>query len=417
MIGTVVFLEPKGTVLEVVRAAKRRGYRVIALTSDESLLLDAPAPYKTAVPLIDATVKIESWENFKAIESLIEGLEGRGAIVGVYSGMDPCAVIAARLRKKYGLPTPDPETFDLVLDKHRLRNRLRELGLSQLQNVPGAVADTWKTWQFSGAGYFKPVRGFFSAYVKRCNGIDDLRSAQEEWSSGGASDPAYVRNYLRSQNEYHLEEAFDGELLSVEGFSRDGVFHSLGLLSRILYSKDPVVEMGSCFPYPHPLENKITDLVKRAHEQLGLLEGPTHTEVIVSQDGNVEIIDLNPRFVGADVLQSINYAYGIHIEEALLDFALGTKSSVCLNPQAFSCLQYFLPPVIDTLESVEFPSVSEVKFHTTFISPGTKIISTGRQLDYVGCYLTVMPSFQAAIERSRELRAEVRVNGRSEGVY
>lgn len=417
MSGTVVFLEPKGTVLEVVRAAKRRGYRVIALTSDESLLLHAPEPYKTVIPLIDATLKIDSWENFGAIENVVEGLEAQGAIAGVYFGMDPCAVVAARLRKKYGLPTPDPRTFDLVLDKHRLRNRLRELGLSQLQAIPGAVADTWESWQLSGAGYFKPVRGFFSAYVKRCNGLDDLKAAQGEWNSGSASDPAYVRNYLRSKNEYHLEEAFDGELLSVEGFSRDGEFHSLGLLSRILYSKDPVVEMGSCFPYPHPLEGKIIALVKRAHEQLGLLEGPTHTEVIVRRSGEVEIIDLNPRFVGADVLQSINFAYGIHIEEALLDFALGVKSTVRPSPKVFSCLQYFLSPVIDTLESVAFPSASEVKFHTTFIAPRTKIISTGRQLDYLGCYLTVMPSFQAAIDRSRELRTGVCVNGKAEGVY
>ena len=417
MIGTVVFLEPKGTILEVVRAAKGRGYRVVALISDESLLLQAPAPYKTAVPLIDLTVKVQSWQDIGAIEKVIEGLASQGPISGIYSGMDPCVVTSAILRKKYGLPTPDPETFDLVLDKHRLRTRLRELGLSQLKTIPGALADTWQTWQFPNAAYFKPVRGFFSAYVKRCTSLDDLREAQEEWRKGSPSDPSYVMNYLRSQNEYHLEEAFDGELLSVEAFSRGGVFFPLGLLSRILYSKNPIVEMGSCFPYPHPLEARIIDLVKRAHEELGLLEGPTHTEVIVSRDGEVEIIDLNPRFVGADVMQSINFAYGIRMEEALLDFALGVESKVSPKQQAFSCLQYFLPPVIDTLETVEFPTNPEVKFRATFIEPGTKIVSTGRQLDYLGCYLTVMPSFLAASERSHELRGKVRVNGRAEGVY
>ncbi len=417
MSDTLVFLEPKGTILEVVRAAKSRGFHVVALTSDESLLLQTPAPYKTAIPLIDVTLKIESWQDIATIEKEVDDLNSQNPIMGIYSGMDHCAVATARLRKKYGLPTSDPETLDLILDKHWLRSKLRELGLSRLQTIPGRVADTWQTWPMPSATYFKPVRGFFSAYVKKCNGLDDLRLAREEWRNGLASDPSYVKNYLRSQNEYHLEEAFDGELLSVEAFSRSGVFRPLGLLSRILYSKDPVVEMGSCFPYPHPLEDKIIDLVKRAHEQLGILEGPTHTEVIVSQNGEVEIIDLNPRFVGADVLQSINFAYGLRIEEMLLDFALGVGGVPHLKQEAFSCLQYFLPPVMDRFESVDFPSAPEVKFHTTFMAPGAKIVSTKRQFDYLGCYLTVMPSFQSALDRSRELRTEVRINGDAEGIY
>ena len=62
-----------------------------------------------------------------------------------------------------------------------------------------------------------------------------------------------------------------------------GSFYSLGLVSRILYSKNPIVEMGSCFPYSHPIEKDIVDKVKRVHEEIGFFHGPTHTEVIVSK--------------------------------------------------------------------------------------------------------------------------------------
>ena len=417
MNGTVLFLEPKGTILEVVRAAKARGYRVAAIVSDESLLLQAQFPYRSAVSLIDETQRIHSWQDHAVIKRILAQLHAVSPIRGIYSGMDHCAVISASLRKDYGLPTTDPAALDLVLDKHRLRKRLCDLGLSQLTTVPGQDADRWTHWQMKGAAYFKPVRGFFSAYVKRCNSMDDLRAAHAEWREGNESDPDYVKNYLQSQNEYHLEEAFDGELLSVEGFSQGGNFQALGLLSRILYSKNPIVEMGSCFPYPHPLEERIIALVKRAHEELGLSEGPTHTEVIVGSDGRVEIIDLNPRFVGADVLQSINYAFGISIEESLLNYAVGAPLNIAPKHRVYSCLQYILPPAINVFESVEFTHTEDIKFSTTFLKPGARIVSIERQLDYLGCYLTVMPSFASAIERSRSLRSSVKVNGKYEGVY
>ena len=413
----VLFIEPRGTVLEVVRAAKERGYAVVALTSQTQLIHRAPEPYRSAAPLIDDVISIVSWEDHSAVFDAVSFIRRRFSIRGVYTGSDPCVVIASNIRQQIGLPTPAPESFALILNKYRLRTKLRELGLSTLKSVHGTEVDAWKTWQLAGAGYFKPLHGFFSAYVQRCDSMASLANARSEWKAGVKNEPPFVRNYLESLNEYHLEEAFDGELLSIEGLSSGGQFTAIGLLSRILYSKNPVVEMGSCFPYPHPQAEKIIALVRDAHRELGITDGPTHTEVIVDACGRVEIIDLNPRFVGADVLQSINNAYGIKIQEALLDFALGQPIRIAPRENKFSCIQYVLPPNIDQFESIQFPSFPEVKFTSSFLEPGAKIKSFGKQLDYLGCYLTVMPTFDAALARSRELRELVIVNGRHQGAY
>lgn len=417
MTSSVVFLEPKGTILEVVRAAKQRGFHVSALSLDRTLLDGAPAPYDSAVPLIDEVLPVASWQDEESILAHCDAIHARNPIAGIYAGMDPCASILARLRGKYGLPTPRPEDVAVVLNKFALRKKLVDAGLSRLRNFHSREVESWTSWRFDGAAYFKPLHGFFSAYVRRCENMEDLRAAQALWRDGSSNDPQWVRSYIRSLNEYHLEEAFEGELLSVEAITSNGRFQALGLLSRILYSKDPVVEMGSCFPYPHPLSTKIISLVEKAHQVLGLSEGPTHTEVIVNRSGEPEIIDLNPRFVGADVLQSINHAYGIRVEEALLDYALGKTPSVERNASNYSCLQYFLPPEVPVLEQVAFPDSPEVRFRTTYIKPGARIENANRQIDYLGCYLTVMPSFEAALGRSRELRAAVKVNRRHSGVF
>lgn len=413
----VLFIEPRGTVLEVVRAAKDRGYAVVALTSQPQLIHNAALPYRSAAKLIDEVISIASWEEQATVLEVVRAIQNRLVICGVYTGSDPCVVIASRIRQQIGLPTPSPEALALVLNKYRLRTKLRQIGLSELRSFHGSDVDMWKTWEINGAAYFKPLHGFFSVYVRRCDSMASLGNARLEWKSGVKNEPPFVRNYLESINEYHLEEAFDGELLSVEGISSGGQFTTLGLLSRILYSKNPIVEMGSCFPYPHPQAEKIVALVRDAHRELGITDGPTHTEVIVDATGKVEIIDLNPRFVGADVLQSINYAYGIKIQDALLAFALGLPVTITPRENSFSCIQYVLPPNVDQFESIQFPTFPEVKFTSSFLEPRAKIKSYGKQLDYLGCYLTVMPTFDDAIARSLELRKLVVVNGQHQGDY
>lgn len=414
MSGTVLFLEPKGTAFEVVRTAKARGYDVVAISSDISLIEQTSEPYNTAVPLLNSIIKIDSWNDYEAIVELVKNIAD---IKGIYYGMDPCSVVGAKLRELFHLPTPKPQALNIVLNKYEVRKRLRELGLSNLKNYHSSAVNSWGTWKPGRPMYFKPVHGFFSAYVQKCTSLNEVQDAKDALQRGLIDDRPVVRNYLASIPEYHLEEAFEGELLSVEAISQGGEFHVLGLLSRILYSKNPIVEMGSCFPYPHPLSARIIEKVRQAHAELGLTDGPTHTEVIVSDLGEIEIIDLNPRFVGADVLQSINFAYNIKIEEALLDYATGKQIVFDLNQPRYSCLQYVLPPEVSAFESIDFPREPEVKFHTSFLKPGMEIRSKDKQLDYLGCYLTVMPEFSTALKRSRELRSAVRVNHKYKGVY
>ncbi|MDJ0594676.1 MAG: hypothetical protein QNJ72_32660 [Pleurocapsa sp. MO_226.B13] len=135
------------------------------------------------------------------------------------------------------------------------------------------------------------------------------------------------------------------------------------------------------------------------------------------QAGDVEIIDLNPRFVGADVLQSINFAYGIEIQDLLLDLALGDIPKVVNSFKGYSCLQYILPPFCGKFLSLTFPTAPEIKFSTNLIPIGSEIKSKTEQRDVIGCFLTFMPTFEKAIKRSQELRDLVLINGSQKGVY
>lgn len=414
---TVLFLEPKGTILEVVRAAKARGYHVVALVSDPSMLKSAAMPYASALPLIDEIVEVDGWKNRSAIHALCASLERSLQIVGVYNGVDPCAVIAAELRARYRLPTTAASVYELVLDKFKLRKRLYAAGLSRLQNYASAEVEQWKKWPEGKAFYFKPVNGLGSAYVQRCESFDDLHRAIDAYRNPAGTDPGIVRDFVLAGNEYHLEEAIDGELLSVEAVCTGGKFRSIGLLSRILYSRNAVIELGAAFPYPHPLEKRITALVEQIHRELNFTDGPTHTEVIVSADGRIELIDFNARFVGTDMLQAINQAYQAPFEECLLDYALGLPARLPETVHQAACIQYILPPEVEVFLEVSMPQAPEVRFTHAMMKPGTHIRSRETQFDFVGCYLTVGPDFESSLARSKRLRNAVRINGSEPGVY
>lgn len=408
---SIVFLEPRGTALEVVREAKSRGYIIFALSSSFDLIFNAPEPYSTAIPLIDEVIKIEDWSDLESILKICEKLNESTPISGIYAGMDPSMVACAVLREKYNLPTTKPAAIEAILDKRILRKQLRKAGLSKIRSFTSQEIEELKVWPVTGDLYFKPTKGFFSAYVRKCQNLPDLNSAIEAWKVGSPNDPSWFRAYVKSGSEYHVEEGFSGELMSLEAITIGGKFMPLGLLSRILYSKNETVEMGSCFPYPHPLYQQIVDLVRSAHEVMGFTDGPTHTEVIVNSQGEIEIIDFNPRFVGADVLQSINFSMDIKIEKSLLDFATGKLVQPQMQTKQYACLQYVLcPPELKLFKTMDFPISKEVVFKSTFLKAETEIKGRARQIDYLGCYLTVMPTFEGALERSSIFKSAVKIN-------
>ena len=285
MINAICFLEPKGTIFEVVKAAKEQDLYTIAFVNNKERFLDEPEPYLTSAKGLDKVILIPSWSDEKSLLDITDHLESKYKIVGVYSGLDATMSITSTLRKKYSLPAPPKETIDLILNKFELRKLLNKKDLSNIVATSRQYLEQMNSEQLHYPVYFKPIRGCSSAYVSKCYNIEDINKAKTEFKRKSISLPNFFDKFIHDNNDWYVEEAFEGELLSVEAIMDRGSFYSLGLVSRILYSKNPIVEMGSCFPYSHPIEKDIVDKVKRVHEEIGFFHGPTHTEVIPDFDG------------------------------------------------------------------------------------------------------------------------------------
>jgi biotin carboxylase len=404
-----VVFEPINHVMKVIAAAKRRGFHVIVF---RTMPLTTIPPYAAATACIDVDVVIDSWLDqglLAAVNDVCENHE----VVGSYAAAEATLYFESLFRAHHGLAGLSPERVEFILDKQRVRTFLKQQGLSRLTTMSQQQALQLTAWPAGAVYYFKPVNGAGSALVRRCECLEDLQAAIANWQLKPEITLDWLRQYIEGSNSFFLDQAAEGVLLSVEGFAVDGAYYPIGISSRTLLHRDNTVELGLCFPYRHPHSAAIIQKVRAIHTALGVNNGPTHTEVMFTPDGAVELVELNIRFVGGDGVLAINIALGVTIEDDIVRVTCGQKPLVRSLPErtGVAAFQLVMPPIdLKVLDTVEFPA-ELVEFHRISFPPGTALHSTLFQTDTIGSYVVGGDSYEQLLERANHVRENIRVNG------
>lgn len=407
-----VVLEPVNHMYKVIEAASRAGNKVLVI---HSIPLNPPAPYDAAIACIHATLHVSSWSDTAALLQAITDMTDGHQIGGTYAGMEITLPLEALLRAQHGLPCNAPEVIELVQNKGKVRGVLRECGLSNLRHLDEQQIRTLERWPFEGQrAFFKPVNGAGSAYVTRCSSPDDIARCLNHWDANNLSMPEFLSDYLRAGQGVFLEEEIVGQLMSLEGYVWNGVYTPIGLTSRDVLARDIAIEMGATFPYSTPRWQEIIAKVSAIHATLGINHGPTHTEIIVPRDdSDIELVEVNIRFVGADVLILINEAFAICFEDTLVDLAMGQtprfqRSDVA---EAYASVQYLLPaPGTNQLASIEM-AYPEIIFSKTMRKIGSPLTSCQFQGDQIAGFIVRADSYREVTAVAQRIREQVKVNG------
>jgi biotin carboxylase len=408
-----VVLEPVNHAFKVIEAAARRGLKVVVFHS-----IDFPesGPYAAARAHISEAHKVASWNDHELILDAVRANCDGGSIVGSYAIPEVVLELNAKLQAAYGLSGNSPDIVRLVLDKQAVRARLRSAGLSKLASYTQDEAEAMTVWPVEGrALYFKPVHGTNSAYVFRCESMDDLRHCRALWEQANIVRSDVINAHLRSGAGYFLDEDAAGELMSVEGHSHNGVFRVLGLMARTVLARNTVVEMGATFPYPRDDHEAIIEKVRRIHELLGVRHGFTHTEIMVDTSGNIELIELNIRFAGADALLLLNAALGVNLEDHLVMCALGEPSDPLASSAGMGCasMQFLMPRSGEhAIDSIEFPDMENLTMSRFFVQPGTRLETTDFETDRIASLILTAPTYTDVLDSARAMRERVRINNR-----
>lgn len=226
---------------------------------------------------------------------------------------DRAAAIAADL----GLAFHPPETVRAVHDKLRMRACLNDSGL---ESVPyRAVASVDDLTRFCAeAGLpviVKPSRGWASAGVGVVRRVEDAvevhrRAVEANPPLFGPSPPMAERCYA-------------GREFSIETITHGGTHHVFAITEKFSDERTKV-ELGHVVParIDSDEERILVAHVRAALTALGVRSGPTHTEVILSQEGPV-VVETHLRDAGDDIPRLVEDATGVDMAELFLRQVLG----------------------------------------------------------------------------------------------
>ncbi|MFI9273179.1 ATP-grasp domain-containing protein [Kitasatospora sp. NPDC052896] len=208
---------------------------------------------------------------------------------------------AAAIADLLGLPFHSARTVRNVTDKLAMRRALAEAAVEQVCCAevfgPDEVTALLQRW---GTLVLKPTGGTGSRGVSIVRTAADVQSAWR-WSAGDGRSPITAEQYL------------DGQEFSVEAFSEDGD-HEIVAITRKFKDDRHLVETGHQVPagLPDESERAVARHVAAVLDALGVRNGPTHTEVILTAAGP-RTVETHLRLGGDSIPELVADATGVDL--------------------------------------------------------------------------------------------------------
>jgi biotin carboxylase len=348
---------------------------------------------------------IISTEDELGIERLAEAERVEGIIA---PGIDWPVGIAARVASKLGLPHPlSPESAVLATSKARQRERFASAGVPQPDYRACRTVDEAR-WAADEVGYPCVVK---APDRQGQRGLSVVSSRHE-------LEAAVTSALELSRSGTLLVESFvSAREVTVNAFLVAGRFHALTVTDRRL-AEPPAFGVALAHTWPSALPTpqiaRAIDVARRAAAALGIVDGPTYTQVLVSEEAAV-VGELAARLGGGHDAELCRAALRVNLNRLAIAAALGEPiPSNRVAPQARvggACIRFLVAPV------GELRAVSGVK--AAFETDGVRGIRIYRKpghvfgplrsgADRAGAILAVGSSADEALARADRAKRLVR---------
>lgn len=324
--------------LPLIREARRRGLYVTLFDGD---------PGAPGFQISDAGEVVDIADPQAVITAARRVLPiGVASIVNEVSVRTAAAAAAA-----LGLPGIGVDAAAVCTDKVLMRTQFERAGIPCPRF--GAVrqaADAMKVAASIGFPVVvKPVDNSGSRGVRRVDGFEGLEIATEFALSQSRKGEAIIEGFL------------DGTEYTVETFTANGQTEVLGFSEKVRLPFPHCVSISLTYGTyaDFPMGPAIVDAAKQAIVAAGLMNGPGHIEVMLTESGPV-VVELAARGGGyrifSEILSGIS---GVDPIAAVIDQALGLVPRIQPTVRKAAVLRFFNPPESGTLRSVT--GVSEAR--------------------------------------------------------
>lgn len=343
-----------GTVRAAHRALIELGHEVVLFINKKVVLpTDLDFPYK----------QIHMFEEFATEQDyadLATVLHANQPFDAVSCLNDNCQKQAITVSQALGLSFPiSLDSLELTVSKDRTRHQLTASGTDDtrfalVSNID-AVLDFCA--QASTAHILKPVNGTGSKGIVK---LETGENALSKMSSLGltAEDvfPAIIEEYL------------EGPEYSVEALSENGEHRVIAITHKI---KDPTtfIELGHAIPaeLSGVEEQLIVGYVKEVLDSVGVIDGPSHSEVIFTVNGP-RLIETHTRPGGDNIWDLMKIATGIDLMNLSVRQMLGesilNEIPTDLPKKSFAAIRYAAPSFGDRAKLTRVDGVAEARSKT-----------------------------------------------------
>jgi len=367
--------------LPAIIKAKEMGLQTIVVDMDKNALGFKEADMCLEISTIDIPKVVDA-----AKKNRING------IMTLASDM-PMRTVAA-VAKELSLVGISEDTALKATNKVMMRGCFKE------HSVPIPIffkANTYSDYltainKFNGKCIVKPADNSGSRGVFLVNDIEKetIRFAFE-----------YSKSNSRS-GEIIVEEYMNGPEVSVETLSIDGEVHVIQITDKLTTGAPRFVEMGHSQPTHHTIEiaKQIKKVASTAVKAIGIENGPSHTEIMVTKDGP-KVVELGAR-LGGDCITThlVPLSTGVDMVECCIRIALGEKADITPKFNKGSAIRYFnsYAGVIESIQGVEEAEMIEGVKQIGFVKAIGEIIpDIGSSSDRIGFVISQNESNDAAI--------------------
>ncbi|MTH54512.1 ATP-grasp domain-containing protein [Bacillus mangrovi] len=218
------------------------------------------------------------------------------------------------IAKKLGLIGNSLESTELTTNKFKMRKALSE------ENLPCPnfylVKDS-NSIDFEGIKFpviIKPIDRSGSRGIRRVEYIDEIDNAIENAKTVSSEDRVLVEEYI------------DGKEYSVEHITQNGRHIFLQITEKFTTGAPNFIEKGHLSPARLSNEKKqeIINIVEKSLSVLKVENGASHSEVKITPDGKIKIIEIAARmggdFIGSDM---VYLSTGFDFLESVIRVAVG----------------------------------------------------------------------------------------------
>ena len=268
-----------------------------------------------------------------AILEVLRPLHEQRPFDRVMTTTEPAGESTGHVVDAFGLPGVSEFTARALKDKALTRKCLDEHGVSPVRYAvvrsAGEIADFARS--VGGRIVVKPTDGQASLHIHPVESAEDATLAWKLLEDAGLSVAI-------------AEEFLTGPVVSVDSFSLDGRHVPIGYSEYRMNDRFVEWEVSTPSRVAAPYLAELRKLTPQLLDAVGLTEGPSHSEFVLTPDGP-RVLESHARLAGSGAPELVRRAFGLNLTRMMLTVPLGIDPLPESSPDPIggAAIRFFTP--------------------------------------------------------------------------